>query len=68
MKTSSLNGSIRLEGTLNPATNQMNYKIDQTAIGAKITLTSNEGKLINVPVTSPNGGIGVDGFKAESKP
>lgn len=40
---SRLEGALKLEGTINPATGQTNYALDQRNIGAKVTVTSYDG-------------------------
>ncbi|WP_255294820.1 S8 family serine peptidase [Bacillus sp. AFS041924] len=68
-KVSYFNGNLQLEGVIDPNTNQMNYSIDQTQIGAKVSLNSYDGKTnYNVPLTSKNGAFAINGIKADNKP
>ncbi|PEJ56554.1 hypothetical protein CN692_17105 [Bacillus sp. AFS002410] len=68
-KVSYFNGNMQLEGVINPTTNQMNYAIDQTQIGAKVSLTSYDGKTnYDLPLTSKNGAFAIDWVRADNKP
>ncbi|PGL71060.1 S8 family serine peptidase [Bacillus sp. AFS055030] len=68
-KVSYFNGNMQLEGLINPTTNQINYAIDQTQIGAKVSLKSYDGKTnYDIPITSKNGAFSIDWVKADNKP
>ncbi|MEH7451570.1 S8 family serine peptidase [Gottfriedia acidiceleris] len=66
---SRLDGALRLEGTSDPATGQQNYALDQSAIGAKVTVTSYDGKTsVNASSFNRSGQYIIEGLKAEEKP
>lgn len=66
---SRLEGSMQLEGTIDPNTNQKNYAIDQTKIGAKVTVTSFDGKSVVDPQYFNKYGVYfVDGLKPDKNP
>jgi subtilisin family serine protease len=63
---SRLEGSLQLEGAKNPSTGEMNYALEQRGIGAKVTVTSNDGNtIVDAPIINKNGGYIADGLKAE---
>jgi subtilisin family serine protease len=63
---SKLEGSLQLEGAKNPSTGEMNYALEQRTIGAKVYVTSNDGKtIVDAPIVNKNGGYIADGLKAE---
>ncbi|KQL36352.1 hypothetical protein AN960_17215 [Bacillus sp. FJAT-25509] len=63
-------GTMKLEGAYDPATGQMNYKLDQQNIGAKVTITSYDGKNVQDAIwTSKNGTYLVsDNLDPDTKP
>ncbi|PGZ93114.1 S8 family serine peptidase [Bacillus sp. AFS029533] len=66
---SRLDAFLQLEGTIDPTTNQLNYALDQTVIGAKVTVTSYDGKTtIDAPIKNKSGQYIAEGIKADSKP
>ncbi|MEE6450166.1 S8 family serine peptidase [Gottfriedia acidiceleris] len=66
---SEVDGFISLEGTIDPTTGQTNYAIDQSKIGAKVTVTSNDGKTtVEAPISNKNGQYIAEGIKADLKP
>ncbi|XRG79424.1 S8 family serine peptidase [Rossellomorea sp. GAMAL-10_SWC] len=66
---SRLEGQMKLEGTFNPATGQTNFAIDQLKIGAKVTVTSYDGKnVVDAVFTNKNGNYIVDPLVADTKP
>ncbi|WP_108669225.1 S8 family serine peptidase [Peribacillus acanthi] len=66
---SKLDGALKLEGTINPSTGEMNYAIEQRNIGAKVTVTSDDGNtIIEAPITTKNGSYSAEGIKAEKTP
>ncbi|MFB7138838.1 S8 family serine peptidase [Gottfriedia sp. NPDC056225] len=65
---SKIDGSLKLEGTINPANGQPNYALDQSVIGAKVTVTSYDGKTIVQPTINKSGQFSAEGLKAEPKP
>ncbi|PGZ88592.1 S8 family serine peptidase [Bacillus sp. AFS029533] len=65
-KFSVLEGSLQLEGTKDPSTGEKIYSIDQSQIGAKVTVTSYDGKTVVVaPITSKAGSYIAEGLKAD---
>lgn len=63
---SRLDGYLQLEGTKNPVTGETNYALDQSGLGAKVTVTSYDGKtIVDAPILNKNGGYIADGLKAE---
>lgn len=68
-KVSRLTGTVQVEGAKNPTTGETNYALDQRTIGAKITLTSYDGKtVLEAPVTSKQGDYAFDGIKVDTNP
>ncbi|MEH6937876.1 S8 family serine peptidase [Bacillus sp. JJ664] len=66
---SKLTGTLQAEGTKNPTTGETNYAVDQRTVGAKITLTSYDGKtVLETPITSKQGDYAFDGVKVDSNP
>ncbi|WP_430510363.1 S8 family serine peptidase [Gottfriedia solisilvae] len=66
---SRLTGTLQVEGAKNPTTGETNYAVDQRTVGAKITLTSYDGKtILEAPITSKQGDYAFDGVKVDSKP
>ncbi|MGG0175691.1 S8 family serine peptidase [Gottfriedia acidiceleris] len=66
---SKLTGTLQVEGAKNPLTGETNYAIDQSKLGAKITLTSYDGKtVLQTPITSKQGDYAFDGVKVDNKP
>lgn len=63
---SKLDGALQLEGTKDPSTGEMNYDLDQRTIGAKVTVTSPDGKnIVEAPFTNKFGSYQAEGLKAE---
>ncbi|KRF58840.1 hypothetical protein ASG99_27275 [Bacillus sp. Soil768D1] len=62
---SRIKGNLNLEGTMDPLTGQQNYKFDQTKIGAKVTVTSYDGKTVFEADPVKNGNYILDGMKAD---
>ncbi|TDL66575.1 hypothetical protein E2R56_21165 [Rhodococcus qingshengii] len=63
---SKLEGSLQLEGSIDSSTGQMNYDLEQRSIGAKVTVTSYDGKtIVEAPITNKNGDYIADGLKAD---
>ncbi|WP_088067218.1 S8 family serine peptidase [Gottfriedia luciferensis] len=68
-KVSNLEGSLQLEGEIDPTTGEPNWSLDKSKIGAKVTLKSYDGKtVLNAPITSTDGQYSFDGVKVDSKP
>ncbi len=66
---SRVDGALLSEGLFDPITGQMNYSIDKSKIGAKITVTSNDGKTtIDSPIYNQNGQYTGENIKADLKP
>ncbi|PEJ52241.1 hypothetical protein CN692_22060 [Bacillus sp. AFS002410] len=65
---SRLEGNMKVEGTIDPASNQTNWALNQQNIGAKITVTSYDGNVTNGFFTNKNGSYAVDGLKPDAKP
>ncbi|MFF2876517.1 S8 family serine peptidase [Gottfriedia sp. NPDC057991] len=66
---SRLEGQMKLEGTIDPATGSTNFKLDQQNIGAKVTVTSYDGKDVkDAFFTTKNGNYVVEPLKADPKP
>lgn len=63
-----LEGTMKLEGTIDPTTNQTNWAINQQNIGAKVTVTSTDGTVSDAQFTNKNGSYVIDGIKPDSKP
>lgn len=65
-KYSRIQGNLNLEGTTDPLTGQQNYALDQTKLGAKVTVTSYDGKtVIEAPIQNKNGNYTADGMNAD---
>ncbi|MFB7141540.1 S8 family serine peptidase [Gottfriedia sp. NPDC056225] len=63
---SKLEGSLSLEGTMDPSTSQTNVNLDQRSLGAKVTVSSYDNKtIVEAPINNQNGVFEADGFKAE---
>ncbi|MBO9131004.1 S8 family serine peptidase [Bacillus sp. 165] len=63
---SNLISSLKLEGTINPATNTLNSTIDQRNINAKITATSRDGKTtVEGAITSKTGAYTIAGLPVD---
>lgn len=66
---SRLDGSLQFEGMLNPLTGQRNNALDQRNIGAKVTVTSYDGKtVVEGPIINKSGSYAVDGIKPSKDP
>lgn len=66
---SKVEGALQLEGTKNPSTGETNWALEQRTIGAKVTVTSNDGKtIVEAPITTKNGAYSAEGIKAEKTP
>jgi hypothetical protein len=66
---SKLEGALQLEGTKNPTTVETDWALEQRTIGAKVTVTSTEGKtIVEAPITNKNGSYIAEGLKAEAEP
>ena len=63
-----LEGTMKLEGTIDPATNQTNWALNQQNIGAKVTVTSYDGNVIDTNFTNKNGGYVAEALKPDAKP
>ncbi|ODG92231.1 MULTISPECIES: dockerin type I domain-containing protein [Bacillaceae] len=59
---------MKLEGTIDPATNQTNWALNQQNIGAKVTVTSYDGTILDAQFTNKNGSYVIDGIKPDNKP
>ncbi|PEJ49318.1 hypothetical protein CN692_22995 [Bacillus sp. AFS002410] len=66
--TSRLEGTMSLEGTINPTNNQTNWAIDQTKIGANVTATSYDGKVTDAYFVNKNGSYTIEGLTPDTKP
>jgi hypothetical protein len=65
---SRLEGALRPEAAVDPIKG-LNYAIDQSKIGAKVTVTSADGKtVVESPVTDRYGSYLIDGLKADINP
>ncbi|GGB63814.1 S8 family serine peptidase [Fictibacillus barbaricus] len=65
-KYSRIQGNLNLEGTTDPLTGQQNYALDQTKLGAKVTVTSYDGKtVIEAPIENKYGNYTADGMNAD---
>ncbi len=62
---SRIKGNLNLEGTMDPLTGQQNYAFDNSKIGAKVTVTSYDGKTVFEAAPVKNGNYIVDGMKAD---
>ncbi|MEH6936742.1 S8 family serine peptidase [Bacillus sp. JJ664] len=61
-------GSVQVEGAKD-STGQPNYSIDLSKIGAKVSVTSYDGKTtVDAPILTKYGQYSADGFKAEVNP
>src|SRR5262249_18493579 len=65
---SKIDGALKLEGTIDPVTGQQNYALDQSVIGAKVTVTSYDGKTTVQPSFNKSGQYSAEGLKADTKP
>jgi subtilisin family serine protease len=66
---SKLEGALQLEGTKNPSTGETDWALEQRTIGAKVTVTSDDGNtIVEGPIVTKNGGYSADGLKAEPNP
>ncbi|MEH7335328.1 S8 family serine peptidase [Neobacillus drentensis] len=66
---SKLDGFVQVEGAKNPATGETIYSLDQSKIGAKVTVSSFDGKtIVDAPILSKDGKYSADGLKAETNP
>jgi hypothetical protein len=62
-------GSLQFEGMLNPLTGGRNNALDHRTIGAKVTVTSYDGKtIVDAPITDKNGSYVAGGMKADPNP
>jgi hypothetical protein len=60
-------GSLQFEGMLNPLTGGRNYAIDHRTIGAKVTVTSYDGKtIVEAPLINKTGSYVAGGMKADN--
>lgn len=58
-------GSLQFEGMFNPLTGQKNLALDQRTIGAKVTVTSYDGKnVVDAPIINKSGSYNADGIIA----
>ncbi|WP_088042551.1 S8 family serine peptidase [Bacillus sp. EAC] len=63
---SRLDGSLQFEGNLDPLTGEPNYTLDQSTIGAKVTVTSYDGKTVTeAPILDKSGNYSVNTLKAD---
>ncbi|EJQ46059.1 hypothetical protein IEQ_04109 [Bacillus cereus BAG6X1-2] len=62
---SRIKGNLNLEGTMDPLTGQQNFAFDNSKIGAKVTVTSYDGKTIFEAAPVKNGNYILDGMKAD---
>lgn len=62
---SRVDGAIQVEGVIDPSIGTTNYAVDQSKIGAKVTLTSYDGNTIEAPITSKFGQYSADGLIAD---
>ncbi|WP_342542370.1 S8 family serine peptidase [Paenisporosarcina sp. FSL H8-0542] len=62
---SRIQGTLNLEGTTDPLTGQQNFALDQTKLGAKVTVTSYDGKTVIEAAPIKNGSYIADGIKAD---
>jgi subtilisin family serine protease len=66
---SRLEGIMKLEGTIDPTTGQTNWALDQQKIGAKVTVTSYDGKnIVDAFFANKNGNYVADPLNADTKP
>ncbi len=62
-------GSLQFEGMLDPLTGGRNNAIDHRTIGAKVTVTSDDGKtVVEAPLTNKSGSYVAGGMKADKNP
>lgn len=62
-------GSLQFEGMLNPLTGGRNNALDHRTIGAKVTVTSYDGKtVVDAPLTNKSGSYVAGGMKADKNP
>ncbi|PGS49714.1 S8 family serine peptidase [Bacillus sp. AFS041924] len=62
---SRIKGNLNLEGTMDPLTGQQNFAFDNSKIGAKVTVTSYDGKTVFDAAPVQNGNYIVDGMKVD---
>ncbi len=62
---SRIKGNLNLEGTMDPLTGQQNFAFDNSKIGAKVTVTSYDGKTVFEAAPVKNGNYILDGMKAD---
>jgi len=63
---SKIEGSLRLEGTIDPSTSQTNYDLDQRSIGAKVSVSSYDDiMIVDAPIINKNGEYEADGLLAD---
>lgn len=65
---SKLEGSMKLEGTVDPASGQTNWALNQQNIGAKVTVTSYDGNVTDAFFTNKNGSYVALGLKLDTNP
>ncbi|MES9684688.1 S8 family serine peptidase, partial [Gottfriedia acidiceleris] len=66
---SRLEGQMKLEGAIDPKTGQTNWALDQQKIGAKVTVTSYDGKNVaDAFFINKNGNYVADELNADPKP
>ncbi|WP_129692353.1 S8 family serine peptidase [Gottfriedia acidiceleris] len=66
---SRLEGSLQFEGMFNPLTGQKNLALDHRTIGAKVTVTSYDGKtVVDAPIINKSGSYNADGIKPSKDP
>ncbi|MEH7504125.1 S8 family serine peptidase [Neobacillus drentensis] len=62
-------GSLQFEGMLDPLTGGRNNAIDHRTIGAKVTVTSDDGKIVvEAPLTNKSGSYVAGGMIADKNP
>ncbi|PGM58312.1 S8 family serine peptidase [Bacillus sp. AFS053548] len=62
---SRIKGNLNLEGTMDPLTGQQNFAFDNSKIGAKVSVTSYDGKTVFEATPEKNGNYIVDGMKVD---
>ncbi len=63
---SRLDGSLQFEGMLDPLTGKRNLALDQRTVGAKVTVTSYDGKtVVDAPILDKNGKYSAYALKAD---
>ncbi|PGZ93119.1 S8 family serine peptidase [Bacillus sp. AFS029533] len=65
---SKIDGALNFEGAYDPVTGNQNYALDQSVIGAKVTVTSYDGKTTVQPSINKSGQYSAEGLKADTKP